>query len=120
MYGMGMDIVTIERIRPWICDTLMLETIFTESERDFCLNKRHPHQYLAAAFAVKEAFMKAIGTGWSSGVAWRDIEINQQDGRLSIRLYNRAKELCGSREVFVSASCSGELALAAVIISHEG
>lgn len=118
MHALGTDIVMINRIKPWVKDTAMLEKVFTDSERQYCLNKRHPHKHLAAAFAVKEAFMKAIGTGWSSGVGWRDIEMLNERDRLSIRLYNKANELYGCRKVFVSTSCTGDLAIAMVVIDN--
>ncbi len=117
MDSIGFDIVTISRIKQWMKDATMLEKVFTNNERGYCLNHRHPHKCLAAAFAVKEAFMKAIGTGWSNGVQWKDVESFNKSGVVSIRLYNKAKETCGMRKVFISTSCAGDLAVALVVLS---
>lgn len=107
----------ISRIKPWVKDSMMLEKVFTDKETHYCLNKRYPHKHLAAMFAVKEAFMKAIGVGWSSGVNWKDIEILEDNGKPSIRLINKAKEFCSNGKVFVSTSYAGDLAVAMVVIS---
>lgn len=116
MYGVGTDIVTISRIKQWVKDSIMLEKVFTSREREYCLSKTHPHKYLAAAFAIKEAFMKAVGTGWSSSMQWKDVEMISESGRVSIRLHNKAEEIYGRKKVFVSISCAGDLAVALVII----
>jgi holo-[acyl-carrier protein] synthase len=119
MRGVGTDMVMISRIERWIKDAVMLEKVFTEEEKWYCFKKRHPHKHLASFFAVKEAFMKAIGTGWSKGVGWKDIEVINKGGALSIELYNMAKELCDGKRVFASTSFSGDLAVAIVLIDEE-
>ncbi|MBI5026548.1 MAG: holo-ACP synthase [Nitrospirae bacterium] len=116
MRGVGTDIVMISRIEHWVKDAVMLEKVFTEEEKLYCLKKKHPHKHLASFFAVKEAFMKAIGTGWSNGVGWKDIEVINKEGVLSVKLSNGAKELCDGQRVFVSTSFSSALAIATVVI----
>ncbi len=119
MYGIGTDIVTILRIKQWGEDSLMLEKVFTSSEREYCLSKKYPHMHLATAFAIKEAFMKAVGTGWNSSVQWKDVEMISESGRISIRLHNKAEEIYGRKKVFVSSSCAGDLAVALVVLSDD-
>ena len=116
MHGIGTDIVTISRVAHWADDNDALDFIYTVNERALALKGRHPSRHLAAAFAVKEAFMKAVGTGWGGGVQWKDIEMRVENGRVSVRLYNRAKELCCERTVLADANCAGDLAVAFVVI----
>ncbi|MBI4684652.1 MAG: 4'-phosphopantetheinyl transferase superfamily protein [Nitrospirae bacterium] len=107
----------ISRIGHWMKDILMLKKVFTDNEIQYCLNKRYSYKHLAIIFAAKEAFMKAIGTGWSNGIEWKDIEVINKEGVFSILLYNKAKELCYGKRTFVSTSCSDDLAIAIVTIA---
>lgn len=116
MYGIGTDIVVISRVARWADDDAALGHVYTKNEQASVLATEHSAKYLAAAFAVKEAFMKAIGTGWGEGVQWKDIEVVNGKGGVSVRLYNRAKELCGGRVVYVSTGCSRDLMVAVVVI----
>jgi holo-[acyl-carrier protein] synthase len=116
MHGIGADIVEISRVTKWINDKDALSLIYTERERACVTKPGRAAWDLAAAFAVKEAFMKALGTGWGDGVQWKDIEVINENKGISVRLYNRAKELCGDRRVFVSADCAGTLAVALVVV----
>lgn len=118
MYGIGIDIVNISRIERLASDDYALDYVFTQAEKAEALKRKHPGsgRRLAAVFAVKEAFMKAVGTGWGNGVQWKDIEVINEGGRLSIRLYNRTKEICGDRNIFVSTSCTNDLAVAFVAV----
>lgn len=77
--GVGVDIVDLARIR----DVLerhrdrFLDRILTAEEKRYCLEHRDPTPFVAARFAAKEAVFKAIGTGWSDGVRWTDIEVRR-------------------------------------------
>ncbi|MEW6419143.1 MAG: holo-ACP synthase [Nitrospirota bacterium] len=117
MYGLGTDILMISRIQSWINDDAMLNYVFTQNERTSAQKKRYPHKYLAKILAAKEAFMKAIGTGWSNGIGWKDIEIIEENRSISIKLYNKANDLCNNKKVFVSVSCTDSLAVAVVVVS---
>ena len=57
-----------------------LRRVFTEREIAYCTRRRNPVPHLAGRFAVKEAAMKALGTGHSQGVLWRDIEVVRAPG----------------------------------------
>lgn len=74
----------------------------------------------AARFAAKEAVMKALGTGWGSGVGWRDIEVVVRDaGAPAIQLRGRALERLleiGARRVHLSLTHTRELAMAEVVL----
>ncbi len=117
MNALGIDLVSLSRIEPWVRDSMMLEKVFTDNEILYCLKKRCPQKFLAAFFAAKEAVMKALGTGWGGGVEWKDIEVINENDAFSIKLYNKARELCINKKIFVSVSCADTLAIAAVVIS---
>src|SRR5690349_177244 len=80
--GLGLDATDIDRV----ADTLarygdrFLRRIFTEAEVAYCTRRRVPAIHLAGRFAAKEATMKALGTGRSQGVLWRDVEVVRQRG----------------------------------------
>ena len=81
--GLGIDIIEIKRIalvyqkRP----ERFLRKILTEREKSYCRQFADPLPEIAARFAAKEAFSKAIGTGITRGVIWRDIEVIKDPGR---------------------------------------
>ena len=54
--------------------------MFTEGEIAYATRRRNPAPHLAGRFAAKEAAMKALGTGHSRGVLWRDIEVVRAPG----------------------------------------
>jgi holo-[acyl-carrier protein] synthase len=74
--GTGVDIAEVPRIRASIerFGDRFLRRIFTEGEIRYCERKATRFESYAARFAAKEAGMKALGTGWSRGVRWRDTE----------------------------------------------
>jgi holo-[acyl-carrier protein] synthase len=117
MFGVGIDILMISRIRSWKHDDDMLAYVFTPEERTIAMKKRDPDRCFAKIFAAKEAFLKAIGTGWSRGIGWKDIEVTQKSGKISFTLHRQAKELCHNIKVFVSVSCEDSVAVAMVAIS---
>jgi holo-[acyl-carrier protein] synthase len=116
MLSLGTDIVEISRVKHWADDPDMLSFVFTKSERDATMAARYPHRRLAAVFAVKEALLKAAGTGWGEAIRWSDIEVSGLGSDCEVRLYNSAKDLCGSGRVFASCDCSKEHAVALVVI----
>ena len=93
--GTGIDMVEIARvektIRRW--DRRFLDRIFTKEEQAYCLKRKLSAQHFAARFAAKEAGMKALGTGFSQGIRWRDIEVVRHPGeRPAITLYGKSEE----------------------------
>ena len=70
--GVGIDIIEVERVRKLAeKHPRFLERIFTSREIKYCMQKRNKYQHLAARFAAKEAFFKAIGRR----INWRDVEL---------------------------------------------
>lgn len=98
----GIDLVEVARIADLREQhgERFLERTFTEGERAYCLSQADPGPSLAARFAAKEAVMKCLGTGWTDGVGFRQIEIvRDAKGAPSIVLTGRAQELASARGI---------------------
>jgi holo-[acyl-carrier protein] synthase len=93
--GIGIDIVENSRIRESIerFGARFLQRIYTEGEMEYCSKNADPAIHYAARFAAKEAAFKALGTGWSSGVKWKDVEVERlASGKPELRLHGAALE----------------------------
>jgi len=98
IFGIGIDIIEIGRIKESIerFDEIFLNKIYTETELNYCLNKKNKYQHFAARFAAKEAIAKALATGWSKGFRWKDIEIyNEKSGMPNVKLRGNLKKFLG-------------------------
>jgi len=87
--GLGTDIVEIVRIGQMIerHGELFLQRVYTEAEIQYCQTKRGAIEHYAGRWAAKEAVMKTLGTGFTKGVGWTDIEVaNMQSGQPIINL----------------------------------
>ena len=121
IYGTGIDIIEVDRIRAIMeRDTGFKNKIFTHAEIQYCESKKNKYQHYAARFSAKEAFMKAIGTGWRFGIRFAEIEIYHNElGKPFIRCCGKAEELLtkeGISKIHVSLSHLKEMATAIVII----
>ena len=122
--GTGIDIAEVPRIEASIArfGDRFLRRIFTEAEIRYCESKANRVERYAARFAAKEAAMKAIGTGWNHGVAWRDVEVcRQPGGRPTIAFHGKAAEFAarlGAVHVALSLSHTKEYAIAQVILEN--
>ncbi len=122
--GIGIDLVKIDRIhKAGKNRSNFLERVFTEKERAYCTRQKFPAQHYAGRFAAKEAVLKAIGTGWSAGVKWTDIEVLHGEGEGPIiNVSGRVKDLMdlkGVRQIFVSYSHDEGYAVAQVVLVGE-
>ena len=120
-YGIGTDIIEVTRIEKAMSrDTGFREKIFTEGEIAYCEPKRNKYQHYAARFSAKEAFLKAVGTGWRFGVRFADIDVYHDEmGQPHIRTTGIAKELTerlSVSKIHVSLSHLKELATAVVVL----
>lgn len=105
--GIGNDIVEVARIKTILArhPQRFLDRVFTPLEQDYCLKKKDPTQHLAARFAAKEAIVKALGTGFSQGLSWLDIEIlNDSMGKPIPSFSPFAIELFGDLTLHLSMS----------------
>jgi holo-[acyl-carrier protein] synthase len=119
--GTGIDIIEVHRIQTVMeRDIGFREKIFTEGEIAYCETKKNKFQHYAARFSAKEAFLKAIGTGWRFGIRFADIDVYHDDfGKPLIRLTGKAEELAlrdGISKISVSLSHLKEMATAVVIV----
>lgn len=120
--GVGTDLVLMEEFTASVDEQpgRYVERIFTAHEISAAQTRADPYQALAARLAVKEAFMKAIGTGWTDGVDWRHIEIrNDEAGKPYVQLYDLTERLArtkGVARIHVSMSHTPLLASAFVVL----
>lgn len=117
--SIGNDIIEISRIRASVKrhGHHFLDRIFTPLEQEYCLRHKDPAPYLAARFAAKEATAKALGTGFSQGLSWQDIEIrNNVDGKPDIYLSEHMSDILKNPVLILSMSHCREYALATVIL----
>jgi holo-[acyl-carrier protein] synthase len=122
--GTGIDIAEVPRIRQSIArfGDRFLQRIYTSGEIRYCDSKANRVERYAARFAAKEAAMKALGTGWSHGVRWRDCEVTRlPGGRPTIMFHGKAGEIAarlGVRHAALSLSHTAEQAIAQVILEN--
>lgn len=122
--GVGVDLARISRFERFLGDgkTALLERLFTVGERDYSLGKKSAAAHLAARFAAKEAFLKALGLGLRDGLGWHDIEVVRDElGKPSLVLTGRAAELLLERDIsgsHLSYSHDGDYAVATVILER--
>ncbi len=100
------------------------ERVFTEAEQDYCEAKgAASFQSYAGRFAAKEAFLKALRTGWRGKITWHDIEIyNDEFGAPFLEINGEAKqilEFCGANKIHLSISHTTEHAIATVILEKD-
>ncbi len=97
----GVDLIEIERIRRALDRYAgFRERCFTPGERAYCDSRPNPAQSYAGRFAAKEAFFKALGTGWGLGGRWTEVEVvSAPSGAPSLRLTGRAAEAAAERGV---------------------
>ena len=119
--GLGLDATDIGRI----ADTIerygdrFVHRIFTDGEVAYCRRRRVPAIHFAGRFAAKEAAMKALGTGHSQGVLWRDVEVVRRGGPPQLQLHGGAARrfaAIGARSSLLTITHSDALALAEVLI----
>lgn len=120
--SIGSDIIEVYRIRESITRTpRFAERVFTVAEREYCESKgKAAAQSYAARFAAKEAFLKALKTGWRGKLAWHDIEVVLDEmGAPSLDLSGEARNLVesmGAVRVHLTLSHTTEHAVANVIL----
>ena len=117
----GIDIVEVYRIKQTMERTpRFAERVFTEQERAYCESKGvTAAQSYAARFAAKEAFLKALKTGWRGKISWQDVEIVlSDDGAPSFNVTGEAKrllDLLGADALHLALSHTADHAIAQVI-----
>ena len=118
--GIGIDAVQISRMEKWAANQDLLERYFDERELSIIRERgKGIIQSLAAHFAAKEAFTKALGTG-IAGIVLKDIMVlNIRDERPFLHLERsalKAMKTAGADKAHVSLTHEGNIALASVIL----
>lgn len=119
--GLGTDLIEIERIERSVArfGEQFLTRVFTPGEIAYCQARKTSAESFAARFAAKEAGAKALGTGISRGVSWKEFEVRRQRGqRPELHLSGRAAEIAaalGIRRLSLSLTHSRTMSMAVVV-----
>jgi holo-[acyl-carrier protein] synthase len=118
--GIGVDIIEVARVQKAVeRNPRFVDKVFTATELAYSEGKKTKFQHLAARFAAKEAFGKALGTGLA-GIRLKDIQvINNHNGRPEIRLYDTALarlDAMKGRSIHISLTHESDNAIAMVVI----
>ena len=120
--GIGIDLVHIARMRQVLdrWKDRFLRRVFTDAEIAYCQRRRDPIPHFAARFAAKEAGLKALGTGLSLGIHWRELEVRRARGQAPVLvLSGRAQEIGrarGGRRMLLALTHDGDYALAQAML----
>ena len=119
--GTGVDIAEVDRIEAAVkrFGDRFLKRVFTPAEVRYCLGKPNMAERLAARFAAKEAGMKALGTGHSQNVLWRDVEVIRHGGPPRLQFHGGAARrfaAMDARTSLLSITHTETLAFAQVLV----
>jgi holo-[acyl-carrier protein] synthase len=122
--GLGLDATDIPRVAEVLkrYGDRFLRRVFTDGEIAYCTRRRDPVPHLAGRFAAKEAAMKALGTGHSRGVIWKDVEVVRAGGPPRLELHGAAARHASRLKVrnsLVTITHSDALAIAQVLLFGE-
>ena len=123
LYGIGTDIVSVDRIKKSLKDKNFLNRLYTKEEISKCSKLINPSSCYAKRFAAKEAFSKALGTGISNGINFNEIIVmNEKSGKPFIELRgqtmkNIKKKFKKNPKIALSLSDEKKYAVAFVTIS---
>ena len=124
--SIGIDIVEVYRMRESMTRTSRFaERVFTDGERAYCDSKgAAAYQSYAGRFAAKEAFLKALKTGWRGKLTWQDMEVlSDPDGVPALSVSKEAArltELMGATDIHLSISHTKDHAVAQVLLEKRG
>ncbi len=123
--GLGIDLVDVDRMRAILARTPSFsEKVFSEDERTYCEGKADPAMHYAARFAAKEAVVKALGAGFTQGIACKDIAVaKDKAGKPYLTLAGNAQKIAqdlGITAFPISLSHTKEYAIACAIAITNG
>lgn len=121
--GIGIDIIEINRIRRVLeQNPAFRQKVYSGLEIAYCETKADPSLSYAARFAAKEAFMKALGTGWNHEVSWVEIEtVVEEKSAPRLVISGRTKQTLESRNIsncHLSLSHEKDYSVACVILER--
>jgi holo-[acyl-carrier protein] synthase len=118
--GIGIDIAEVPRIAKSIGNPSFKVKVFSAVEIAYCDSKTNSPESYAARFAAKEAFFKALGTGWRGGMSFCEVEVKNDDlGKPEIQLLGQTAELVKDKNIkiiHVSLSHIKDVAMATVVL----
>ncbi len=121
IWGVGIDLVEVRRIKQLVerYGERFLRRVFNEEELLYASRKASPEASLAASFAAKEAFSKALGTGFS-GIALKEVWVRREEnGRPVLRFSGQALRLTEDLGLVTRLSLSHEAGIAAAVVILE-
>lgn len=123
--GLGTDIVEIVRIGQMVQrhGEHFLQRVYTADEIRYCQKRKESYQHFAGRWAAKEAVMKTMGTGWTRGVGWLDIEVlTKRSGQPVVLMRGTARDLAsqfGIDEILITIShCRAYATATAIAVRH--
>ncbi len=123
--GNGVDIVENKRINKLIDNKKFIKRVFTNKEIRFSKNIKNKTNYYAKRFAAKEAFVKALGTGFRNNINFSDIEvINNKLGKPKINISKKVRTFIKKKfkldkpKIYVSLSDENKHSIAYVILEN--
>ncbi len=118
--GLGTDIAEVTRIAKSIENNSFKERVFSKIEIAYCESKTNKAEHYAVRFAAKEAFFKALGTGWRDGMAFNEVEVwNDELGKPELNIIGATAEKIKERKInkiHISLSHTKEMAMATVVL----
>tara|TARA_B100001093_G_scaffold488113_1_gene525023 strand:- start:375 stop:755 length:381 start_codon:yes stop_codon:yes gene_type:complete len=123
IYGIGTDIVSVDRVKKSLKNKKFLNRLFNKEEVSRCSKLINSNNCYAKRFAAKEAFSKALGTGISNGINFKEITIlNEKNGKPFIKLTGNTKKKIKNKlkkkfKISLSLSDEKKYAVAFVTIS---
>ena len=123
----GVDLVALDKFRDLLSrHPVLAQDLFTESERAYCDSRKSPATHFAGRFAAKEAALKALGIGITTGIdrSFREVEVTRTESGKPIITFHGWLATLGQRlrvnQATVSISHSAEYAIAMVILLCHG
>ena len=123
--GNGVDIVENKRINKLIDNKKFIKRVFTDKEIRFSKKIKNKTNYYAKRFAAKEAFVKALGTGFRNNINFSDIEvINNKLGKPKINISKKVRTFIKKKfkldkpKIYVSLSDENKHSIAYVILEN--
>jgi len=125
IYGIGTDIVNVDRIKKILNTKKSLNRLFSKEEITKCSKLINSNNCYAKRFAAKEAFSKALGTGISNGINFNEIIVmNNKNGKPFIKLKGKTMQIIKKKfkkkpKISISLSDEKKYAVAFVTISND-
>ncbi len=122
VFGIGTDIIEVARMEKHLeSNNALMQKLYTASEQKYCnKGKVTKYQCFAARFAAKEAFFKALGTGYRYGMAFHEIEVfNDELGKPYVVIHGKVKEYFNKqniKSIHLSVTHVKEMANAFVVL----